>query len=474
MNKNKRIISSAKTYLVALIIILIILIPSLAIPVTAQSNNLPEYIVQSGDTLYDLAIQFHTSIDKILAVNGRTLADPLLIGDHLFIPGLEGMKGQLITDHVQLGTNLRALSRRTQANLDSLIRLNMFTSQSELFVGRKITITTSDETRDLQTLPALNTNQSWLELALLAGQNPWGLARLNLLSDPIKALPNDPYYYHSGQSGDNNLAIPGITSMTIDNLPLVQGGTFAVTVNSKQPVDIQMKIADTQIVFVNSSDLEQVAFGGINALQEPGAYPLTIQFVFSNEESRYSYDQWLVIKPGNFEDSGNLSVEQDTVDSPEVQEEDERVKQIVTKLTPIKQWEGVFQYPIKGSDCLNADFGSRRTYNGGDKVYYHTGIDLGYCEGIDVFAPAKGTVAAVLPNQLVRGNLLIIDHGLGVYSIYMHLSEFLVNVGDVVEPGQKIAILGNTGRSTGPHLHFEIDINGTPVSPWTWFTHEFP
>jgi len=75
---------------------------------------------------------------------------------------------------------------------------------------------------------------------------------------------------------------------------------------------------------------------------------------------------------------------------------------------------------------------------------------------------------------LVRGNLLIIDHGLGVYSIYMHLSEILVEVGEVVQPGQRIAILGNTGRSTGPHLHFEIDINGTPVSPWTWFNREFP
>jgi len=83
-------------------------------------------------------------------------------------------------------------------------------------------------------------------------------------------------------------------------------------------------------------------------------------------------------------------------------------------------------------------------------------------------------VAAILPNQLVRGNLLIIDHGLGVYSIYMHLAEILVEVGEIVQPGQLIAILGNTGRSTGPHLHFEIDINGTPVSPWVWFNRAFP
>jgi murein DD-endopeptidase MepM/ murein hydrolase activator NlpD len=56
----------------------------------------------------------------------------------------------------------------------------------------------------------------------------------------------------------------------------------------------------------------------------------------------------------------------------------------------------------------------------------------------------------------------------------MHLASFNVQEGDVVEPGQLIGIIGNTGRSTGPHLHFEVDIHGTPVNPLTWLRREFP
>ena len=138
-------------------------------------------------------------MDEILAVNGLSNGDSLLIGDRLLIPGLEGMQGTLTTEYIPLGANLRSLSRRTQSDPASLAKLNKFTSQSELFVGRRIALTTSEATQDLQTLPALTPGQSWLEFALLSGQNPWALARLNQLSSPNLAQPLDPYFYHSGK-----------------------------------------------------------------------------------------------------------------------------------------------------------------------------------------------------------------------------------------------------------------------------------
>src|SRR5690606_30023332 len=107
-------------------------------PAHAQSARLPVYIVQSGDTLYGIADQFYTTIDEILAVNNRSIGDTLRPGDRLYIPGLEGLQGVLTTDYVPLGASLRSLSRRTQSDPASLVRLNKFTSQSELFVGRKI------------------------------------------------------------------------------------------------------------------------------------------------------------------------------------------------------------------------------------------------------------------------------------------------------------------------------------------------
>ena len=473
MCRQNYLLKIAQKIFLALLVLSIIHTPILAEPVAAQDETLPVYIVQSGDTLFDIANQFYTTVDEILAVNGLSNGDTLLVGDRLLIPGLEGMQGTLTTEIIPLGANLRSLSRRTQSDPASLAKLNKFTSQSELFVGRRIALTTSEATQDLQMLPALTPGQSWLEFALLSGQNPWALARLNQLSSPNLALPLDPYFHHSGQEATEVLAIPGIRSMSIDNLPLMQGETYVLKAEAAESVSISAELAGNSAVFSPYENRELVAFGGINALQAPGAYPLKIT-VTTAENITYNFDQWVIIKPGIFQSSIDLIVDPETIDSPEIAEEDARVREIVTKVTPIKQWNGTFKYPIAGSDCVNADFGSRRTYNGSDKLYYHTGIDLGYCEGTDVFAPATGTVAAILPNQLVRGNLLIIDHGLGVYSIYMHLSEILVDVGEVVQPGQRIAILGNTGRSTGPHLHFEIDINGTPVSPWTWFNREFP
>ena len=473
MQKNKLKIKNALRIISALLVLTIILNPISAQRVAAQSETLPVYIVQSGDTLYDIAIQFHIAIDDLLAANNLTIDSPLSIGQKLVIPGLEGMQGTLTTEYLPLGANLRSLSRRTQSDLTSLAKLNKLTSQSELFVGRRFILATSDVTQDLNVLPALKTGQSWMEAALLTGQNPWALARLNQLSSPNQALPLDTYFYHSGQASDSFLAIPGISSISIENLPFAQGETYLLKATTTEAVSISANLAGSQAEFFPDLDGNLIAFGGVNALEDPGTYPLEVT-VTAADQSVYRFDQWVIIKPGNFQAAVNLAVDPESVDSPEVADEDARVHEIVTKLTPTRQWSGAFQYPIAGSDCVNADFGSRRTYNGSDKVYYHTGVDLGYCEGIEVFAPAKGTVAAILPDQLVRGNLLIIDHGLGVYSIYMHLADFQVQVGDVVEPGQLIAHLGNTGRSTGPHLHFEIDINGTPVSPWTWLNRVFP
>lgn len=108
------------------------------LPVSAQSATLPVYVVQSGDTLYGIAGQFFTTIDALLAVNNRSIGDTLRPGDRLYIPGLEGLQGELTTDYVPLGASLRSLSRRTQSDPASLVRLNKFTSQSELFVGKKL------------------------------------------------------------------------------------------------------------------------------------------------------------------------------------------------------------------------------------------------------------------------------------------------------------------------------------------------
>jgi lipoprotein YgeR len=95
----------------------------------------------------------------------------------------------------------------------------------------------------------------------------------------------------------------------------------------------------------------------------------------------------------------------------------------------------------------------------------HRGIDIGAPVGTPIKAMAGGVVTATERNEKAYGLKVVIDHGNGVYTWYAHLSAFAVEEGDEVEAGQTIGAVGSTGQSTGPHLHFELRIENTPVDP---------
>ena len=105
--------------------------------------------------------------------------------------------------------------------------------------------------------------------------------------------------------------------------------------------------------------------------------------------------------------------------------------------------------------------------------FFHTGLDFCGGVGIEVRAPATGVVTFAEP-LVVRGNAIMIDHGWGVLSGYMHLDEILVSAGDTVEPGQLIGLVGGTGRVTGAHLHWEIWVSGVQVNPVDWLEVTYP
>jgi len=129
--------------------------------------------------------------------------------------------------------------------------------------------------------------------------------------------------------------------------------------------------------------------------------------------------------------------------------------------------------PSPYSDCFNSVFGVRRSYNGGVHTSYHTGVDFCGGLGVEIYAPAPGRVVFAGPLE-VCGNTTYIDHGWGVYTGYCHQSEIRVQVGDFVEAGQGIGIVGNSGRSTGAHLHWELWVGGVRVDPLEWLSFTFP
>ena len=131
---------------------------------------------------------------------------------------------------------------------------------------------------------------------------------------------------------------------------------------------------------------------------------------------------------------------------------------------------GALTWPIPGYNTITSEFGMRvHPITGAYKL--HTGTDMGAPMGADFVAMAKGVVtkASMTP---AYGNMVIIDHGGGVQTLYAHGSEILVQVGQEVEAGTPVLKVGSTGYSTGPHAHFEIRINGQPVNPMDYLLNK--
>jgi murein DD-endopeptidase MepM/ murein hydrolase activator NlpD len=118
-------------------------------------------------------------------------------------------------------------------------------------------------------------------------------------------------------------------------------------------------------------------------------------------------------------------------------------------------WQQAFQWP--GKARLSGLFGSQRTYQGGIAGSYHSGTDIALAAGTIYTAPAAGTVILAADHPFtLEGNLLMLDHGMGLNSAFLHSSALLVQPGERVAQGQPIGRVGMTGRATGPHLHWSL------------------
>lgn len=139
------------------------------------------------------------------------------------------------------------------------------------------------------------------------------------------------------------------------------------------------------------------------------------------------------------------------------------IEQLVIK-SGLEEKSGKFIWPMKGR--ISAKFGEKRTNSKG-QIYYHTGIDIADnpANKTPIIAAADGKVIYAANAKDGYGNKVIIDHGGGIKTLYAHCSVLQVKVGNQVKQGQQIAIVGSTGHSTGPHLHFEVIKDGKQIIP---------
>ncbi len=125
-------------------------------------------------------------------------------------------------------------------------------------------------------------------------------------------------------------------------------------------------------------------------------------------------------------------------------------------------WRNEFIWPARGR--ISGRFGSQRIYRG-EPGSYHGGVDVAAPTGSPVVAPADGVVVLAAPGFSLEGNLVIVDHGFGLSSSFLHLSRIDVSEGQTIRQGERIGAVGATGRATGPHLHWALTWNGAKLDP---------
>jgi murein DD-endopeptidase MepM/ murein hydrolase activator NlpD len=212
---------------------------------------------------------------------------------------------------------------------------------------------------------------------------------------------------------------------------------------------------------------EWITLIGVDLDTVPGEYPAALRLQFDDGTAR-ALEEIVVVAPQEFPTTA-LTVEPGYVDlSPENQaraaRESAKIAAIYETLTPTMLWSESFTTPVAGV-AGGRNFGHRRVFNGQPRAP-HSGADLRAATGTPVMAANRGRV--VLAEELFfSGNAVFVDHGVGLYTVYLHLSRIDVGPGDLVERGQTIGLTGATGRVTGPHLHWGVRILDARVDPFT-------
>ncbi|NLF51495.1 MAG: peptidoglycan DD-metalloendopeptidase family protein [Leptolinea sp.] len=442
-------------------------------PVFAQDIQVgPTYTIQPGDTLGVIASKFGVSIDDIITINNIENPNILAAGQQIVIPGLEGVTGNLTAETIPLGSSLTSLSVKHQFPVSMLIKLNKITSPEEVYAGSSLILPVTDQI-SLNRSVAIQPGESILETAAQVNQNPWIMILQNNLEKSWLANPAIPLLYagNSNEPAQQIGALPFLTSLYFDKLPIIQGQTVKITATGEQGLYLTGSLSGKELHFSPTGDGRYVALQGISALTDPGLVDFSLA-VKKTETSKFEISQKVLVQSGFYPEDPPLSVDPQTIDPIYTEPEEQTVKQITSTFTPQQLWSGQFRDPVD-DPCYKSIFGVRRIYNGGAYLNYHGGLDYGVCANLNIYAPAAGTVVFTGPLTAL-GNATYIDHGLGIFTGYGHQAEILVNIGDHVEPGQQIGIIGATGRVTGPHLHWEIWANGVRVNPVQWLENTYP
>lgn len=257
-------------------------------------------------------------------------------------------------------------------------------------------------------------------------------------------------------------------SVTVSSATAYQGGAVMVTANDSLGGTATMFGRDYPLVGNGAAGI--AGFVGLGTEDPVGPTSLTVVVTRTDGTPETVTRTLTVLKTQWTVDYIDLPPGVgDLLDPAIVKAEQDRLNAIYAGITG-RKWEGPWRDPAPGPvtrAMISGYFGEQRSFNGGPVGGHHGGTDFGLEAGTAVFATNSGTV--VLAETLaVRGNMVIIDHGGGVFSGYAHMASLAVAAGESVTPGQLVGRVGTTGLSTGPHLHWEMSVAGVLVDGLRW------
>ncbi|MBZ5492867.1 MAG: M23 family metallopeptidase [Acidobacteriia bacterium] len=207
-------------------------------------------------------------------------------------------------------------------------------------------------------------------------------------------------------------------------------------------------------------------FAGVSLATKPGTYTLRIEG--KTKDGKDAAMSYLVRVVAAHYPTSTLKVAPGFVEPPKetlprIEEEQAEKKKVFSTTAPETLWSGRFEPPADAE--VSGVFGSARVFNGVKKSQ-HTGLDFRVTTGTPIVATNSGTVILARPLYF-EGNCVMIDHGQGLLTMYLHLSEFKAKEGETVKKGQVLGLSGGTGRATAPHLHFAVRWRGEYLDPRT-------
>jgi murein DD-endopeptidase MepM/ murein hydrolase activator NlpD len=273
------------------------------------------------------------------------------------------------------------------------------------------------------------------------------------------------------------LALPGLAAdssgATVDgwsvaNQParLVNGTPLLFRVTTPAPVrTLSGSWLGHEIAFsFNARDKTWFALAGASLETKPGSYPIELHAETTTGQA-ISFEKKLRVEQQRYPRVQLKVPARYTAPSPEDQrqiEQDKKTKtEVFRTVSAGREWTGSFAAPVDAD--ISDLFGVERVFNGSVQST-HQGLDFRVPSGTSVAAVNSGHVILARP-LFFEGNCVVVDHGQGLLTLYLHLSKFLIKEGEDVEKGQAIGLSGGTGRATGPHLHLAVRWQGVYLDP---------